>query len=310
MAMLDKAILGTLRLAPVRLAKHVMWLLRNNPQLADRWGYHVREIHYYEPLPDFREITERAIQRRNSMRDVDLNLAGQLQLLNALASSCRDELMALQAEVEPSAFDFSNDYFSNHDAAIYYALIRHLRPQRVLEVGSGYSTRIAAKAIAKNREDGRQCSLVAIEPYPQPRLLDAKLGIRLVERKVQEVDDSEFLSLGAGDILFIDSSHVAKFDSDVLHLFLNVLPQLASGVWVHVHDIFFPVDYPREWLIDKRIAFNEQYFLHALLSGNSSWRVAMANHLIFTDYKELLHALFDSKNANALPPSGIWLTKR
>jgi Methyltransferase domain len=309
MRLIDRLIYTCLRALPNKVGRRVMWLLRNSPEVADRWGYHVREIHYYEPLPDFREVTAEKIGQRNEMRGIDLRVDAQLQLVDDLAAAYGEELSALQKERGASAFDFANDYFSHYDAAVYYAVLRHLRPKRVLEVGAGYSTRIAAKALEKNAQSGNQASLVVIEPYPQPRLLDAKLDMRLIKKPVQSIDDAEFAALEEGDVLFIDSSHAVKFGSDVNHLFLNVLPLIARGVWVQVHDIFFPFDYPQEWLIGRRLAFNEQYLLQAFLSGNSSWRVELCNQLLAADHRTKLRSLFESSAAVASSPASFWLQR-
>jgi len=279
----DRILLRALRYLPHKLAEHLLFLLRSSPSLADHWGYHVRPIHYYEPLPDFREITPASTTRRRQPPAIDFSLPDQVALIRRLADIYRCELDTLAATPEPDGFNFQNDYFAGLDAAIYYALIRDLKPARVIEIGSGYSTRIADKAIRRNRAEGRDGELVCIEPYPQPRLTEAKLQISLIKKQVQEVDPDLFTSLQAGDILFIDSSHAVKFGSDVCHAFLELLPRINPGVWVHVHDIFFPTDYPAEWLIEKRIAFNEQYLLEAFLSFNHSFAVVVANHWLYLD---------------------------
>jgi hypothetical protein len=295
---------------PQRLARHILWLLRNNFALTDKWGYHIREIHYYEPLPDFRNISKGQDELRDPMRGVDLRVPEQLGLIDRLAQTYAEELSLLAREQANDAFDFANDYFSYYDAAVHYAMIREIRPRRLLEVGSGYSTRIAAKAIAKNEADCDRTSIIAIEPYPQPRLLEAKLDLRLIELPVQEVDEREFRELESGDLLFVDSSHTAKFRSDVCHLFLKIFPVLASGVWVHIHDIFLPFDYPSEWLIERRLAFNEQYLLHAFLINNPEWEIVLCNYLLSVDHPDRLRRIFDNDAARHSKPSSLWLRKR
>src|SRR5262249_18440531 len=163
---------------------------------------------------------------------VDFRLNDQLSLLSELEEYCR-ELRELE-------FDFDNDFFSGFDAAVYYSLIRYLQPRRIIEIGGGYSTRLATKALAVNGKG----KLTGIEPYPEPRLNGTDGGIELIEKRVEEIDLDYFSCLEANDIVFIDSSHTVKFNSDVCYEFHEVLPRLARGVWVHVHDIFFPHDYP------------------------------------------------------------------
>ena len=307
----DRCLLAALRWLPRNLASHLLFVLRSNPSLADRWGYHIRPIHYYEPLPDFREITPARTTRRRQPPGIDFNLDGQVALIQRLASLYRGELETLAANTDPGGFNFHNDYFAGLDAAVYYALIRDLKPARVIEIGSGYSTRMADQALQRNRAEGRKGELVCIEPYPQPRLTGARLEMTLVEQRVEEVDPDLFAALEAGDILFIDSSHVVKFGSDVWHEFLEILPRLKPGVWIHVHDIFFPFDYPAEWLIEKRIAFNEQYLLEAFLSGNDRFGIMVTNHWLCLDHLPCVQTLCPQ---NLLPtgPLGrgsFWMQK-
>lgn len=279
---------------PGSILRHVMFLLRQHPERADALGYHVRPIHYYEPLPDFRSITVAATTRRRMSSAIDFDLDGQRALVRRLGASYRAEIETLAAT---RGFDFGNDYFSGLDAAMYYALIRDRRPARVIEIGSGMSTRIADQAFARNRADGHGGELICIEPFPQPRLTDDRPAITLIQQPVEQVPLETFDALRANDILFIDSSHAAKFGGDVCREFLEILPRLKPGVWVHVHDIFFPHDYPANWLIDKRIAFNEQYLLEAFLAFNRSFSVRAAHYWLDLEHRE---------DAELLAPPAVW----
>jgi hypothetical protein len=174
-----------------------------------------------------------------------------------------------------------------------------LKPRRIIEIGGGYSTRIAGKALAAN-QSGR---LTCIEPFPE-RLNGSSLGIELITKRVEEIDVSFFSSLKANDILFIDSSHTVKFGSDVCYEFLEILPSLKRGVWVHVHDIFFPHDYPAEWLLKRRLALNEQYLLEAFLAFNRGFEVALANYWLALDHVPAVRRLFASAGPSG--SSSFW----
>jgi len=254
-----------------RVAHHLLFRAQRHTRLTDRWGYHIRPIHYYEPIPDFRSITLEQITRRRDFPAIDFNWKDQLTLLNDLIPY-HDELRTLD-------FDFGNAFFSGFDAAVYYSLIRHLKPQRIIEIGGGYSTQLAAKALTNN---GRG-KLTCIEPYPE-RLNGVQID--LIQKRVEELDVAFFSCLEPNDILFIDSSHSVKFGSDVCYEFLQLLPRLASGVWIHVHDIFFPHDYPAEWLIERRMALNEQYLLEAFLSFNKQFQITLANYWLCLDHAD------------------------
>lgn len=270
-----------------RAAHHLLFLAQSRPHLADRWGYHIRPIHYYEPLPDFRSITTEQITRRREFPGIDFGWDDQLALLNDLA--------AYHAELTALEFNFDNGYFNGFDAAVYYALIRHLKPQHIIEVGGGYSTQLANKALAAN---GSGC-LTCIEPYPE-RLNGTGPQVELIQKRVEEIEVDFFSRLTANDILFIDSSHTVKFGSDVCYEFLEILPRLASGVWVHVHDIFFPHDYPAEWLLKRRLALNEQYLLEAFLSFNEQFEITLANYWLCLDYSDEAARLWPNMSASSL----------
>jgi len=292
---------------PVKAAQHLLFLAQSQHDTLDRWGYHIRPVHYYEPLPNFATITEESLNRRRDYPALNFNWSEQLRLVKEL-TPYRPELEKLSLD---SSFDFDNGFFSGFDAASYYALIRHLKPRRVLEVGGGYSTRIAEKALTRNRADGIESSLKCIEPFPEKRLTDAIAQINLICKPVQDVPKEVFQELEANDILFIDSSHTVKFGSDVCYLFLEILPALRSGVWIHVHDIFFPNDYPAEWLIQQRLALNEQYLLEAFLAFNTNFQIALANHWLCLAYASQARELLPVTNEilPKTPGSSFWIRK-
>ncbi|HEU4933959.1 MAG TPA: class I SAM-dependent methyltransferase [Pyrinomonadaceae bacterium] len=174
-----------------------------------------------------------------------------------------------------------------------------MQPQRIIEIGGGYSTQIAAKALAANRKGKLTC----IEPYPE-RLNGS--NVELIQERVEEMNVDFFSTLEANDILFIDSSHTVKFRSDVCYEFLEILPRLARGVWVHVHDIFFPHDYPAEWLINRRLALNEQYLLEAFLSFNKTFAPQLANHWLCLEHNESAARLWPNADNNS---SSFWMRR-
>ena len=294
-SLINRTVVGLFRSVPVRAARHALFLAQSQPEISDRWGYHIRPIHYYEPLPDFRSITQEQTQRKRNYPAIDFRWDDQLHLLAELESYAR----------ELPESDLTNDYFSGLDAVVYYSLIRHLKPRRIIEIGGGYSTRIASKALAAN-QSGR---LTCIEPYPEERLNGWTFGVHLVTKRVEELDVSFFSTLEANDILFIDSSHTVKFGSDVCYEFLELLPTLKTGVWVHVHDIFFPHDYPAEWLLQRRLALNEQYLLEAFLSFNHDFEIALANYWLNLERRNEVTRLWSTVVAPEIGPSSFWMRR-
>jgi hypothetical protein len=303
-SILDRIALGFLRLVPSKLAHHLMFLVQSEPAIPDSWGYHIRPIQYYEPLPDFRSLKAEQVNRRRDPVGIDFKWEQQLDLLRQLSSDYSGELRELPRE----AFDFNNDYFGGFDAAVYYSMIRRLAPKRVIEIGSGYSTRIANLALVRNRDEGRPGILTCIEPNPE-RLADQQIEMELLKQSVEEIPRDFFSCLEANDILFIDSTHTVKFGSDVCYEFLEILPGLKSGVWVHVHDIFFPHDYPAEWILGRRLALNEQYLLEAFLSFSNAFSVELANHWIALEQEPLAASLWSEPAAKTRLASSFWMSR-
>jgi Methyltransferase domain len=310
---INASLLAATRAVPDRLMAHYMFLLKSNPALTDRLEYHVRPIHYYDPIPDFRNVSAVQLQRRRRFPTIDFQFARQVELLAVLGSKCNAEIAAIAMEPGVDGFDFCNPYFPDIDACAYFALIRHLKPRKVIEIGSGYSTRIASLALRRNHKEGAAGELVCVEPFPEKRLMDSDAQFTLVQKRVEDLDPASFASLGENDILFIDSSHVARVGSDVCAEFLDILPNLRPGVWVHVHDIFFPEDYPANWVIERRIAFNEQYILEAFLSFNAAFSVRLANHWMWLEHRDAVKALCPEPilvlAANGTGPASFWMRK-
>jgi predicted O-methyltransferase YrrM len=258
--------------------KKILWVLHKNPTIMDKLGYHLRPFHYYEPLPDFATIVEQQTLKKRYSPCIDWNLDTQLNLVNKLSK--------YEPEIQQLNFDFFNDFYGELDAAVYYTLLRESQPAKVIEIGCGYSTQIAALALSKNQQEGNIGKIICIEPYPEPQLTQANLEVELITERVENIDLEVFAQLNAGDILFIDSTHTVKFGSDVCREILEILPTISSGVWIHFHDIFFPYDYPPKWLIEQRRAWNEQYMLEAFMAYNHNFEVVLANHLLSVDYLE------------------------
>lgn len=162
------------------------------------------------------------------------------------------------------SFYTRNSQFSWLDARMLFTVLRETRPKRMIEIGSGFSSLLAADV--NRRFLDLNMIFTCIEPYPRDFLRAGVPGISsLIERRVQDVPVEMFDSLENGDILFIDSSHVSKTGSDVNHIYFQILPRLPAGVLIHIHDMFLPSDYPKEWVLDYGFSWNEQYLVQALL---------------------------------------------
>jgi predicted O-methyltransferase YrrM len=250
--------------------------------------------HFYSPIADPEDI--RARQDRiwapvDTMPGIDMRVESQLALLAALKAYTGDIEWPVEQPAEPTRYFYGNDQYPVLDAEFLYAALRHFRPKSMIEVGSGFSSLITAEV---NRTHfGGALDFSCIEPYPRQFLIDGVEGItRLVRQKVEDVELAFFDRLGAGDFLFIDSSHVSKVGSDVNYLFFEVLPRLRPGVIVHIHDIFLPDEYPKVWVIDQGRNWNEQYLVRAFLQFNFNWDVLWAAHFMGTRHTEAVQRTF------------------
>ena len=240
--------------------------------------------HYYEPLFDDSSLTIPPPNDR-ILPGVDLNTHGQLEFLRTLTYS--HELVDLKLDNKANGkhnFQFGNGGFESGDAEYLYQIIRAIKPSKVFEIGSGDSTKIANLALQKNAlETGKNARHVCVEPYEMP-WLESFGNIEVVRKRIEDCDFDWAKELIAGDILFIDSSHVIRPQGDVLKEYLEILPRLATGVYVHVHDIFTPKDYPRSWIVENVKFWNEQYLLEALLSNTGRYEIIGALNYLKSKY--------------------------
>jgi len=234
--------------------------------------------HFYSAVPSWRQVEARFdVLSDRSWRDipgVTIDEDAHAELLRTLAPLWAD--FDFPAQPAPGTrYHTENGSFGPSDGRVHWAMLQHLRPKRLIEVGSGHSSALTLEAA--DRHLGGRLDLTFVEPYPA--VLESLLAdgdrdqVQVVASPIQEVDEQLFRSLEAGDVLFIDDSHVAKVDSDVLHLFFRVLPVLAPGVWVHVHDVFFPFEYPPHWLEEGR-TWTEVYLVRAFLMYSTAFEVA------------------------------------
>ena len=270
-------------------------------EFFQKFGVHIVPNHFYSPIPDTRPLKARdeLWNRELTLAGVDLNESGQLEMLDRFEAFRGEYDFPLEPTGTPGEYFIRNGGFGFVSATALHGMIRHFKPRRIIEVGSGFSTLVSARAIRMNDAEGRSTELTAIEPYPNPTLRSGVDGLtRLVTEKVEDVDAGFFDVLEAGDILFIDSSHVLRTGGDVNHLYLEVLPRLNKGVVIHIHDIFFPLDYPRDWVVGKRRFWTEQYGLQMFLAFNSAFRVLWCGGFMYLRHREALARIFP-------PPEGL-----
>ena len=242
--------------------------------------------HYYEPLFDKRNLSKPLSDNRQ-LSGIEWNIPEQIKLLDMFNYSNEFENVP-NDYIDDLTFNFNNSSFESGDAEYWYNLIRFKKPGKIIEIGSGHSTKMAQLAINQNtKEDNNyKCEHICIEPYEMPWL--EQMDIEVVREKVENVNKDIFNKLNSNDILFIDSSHVIRPQGDVLYEYLELLPAVNDGVIVHIHDIFSPKDYPEEWVIGDVRFWNEQYLLEAFLTSNDRWKIIGALNYLHHNNYELL----------------------
>ena len=282
---------------------------------AERRGIHILPVHYYSPVPACDQLPDRLWQEPHDPPGVDLRIEEALNLVARFAKAYQSEYdqFPYDKPAEPQRFHLSTPAYSCGDAEVLYSMIRDLKPRRIIEVGSGYTTLLISETIGRmvRDEPGYVCEFTAIEPYPPDYLNPLPAGVnRLLPVSAQTVSLDEFLALKPGDILFIDSSHVVAIGSDVVYLFLEVLPRLAPGVIVHAHDIFIPFNYPQSWVCQSRFLWNEQYLLQAFLVYNQVFEVLLPTYAVFRRHTEEFKRHIPSCARHERQPSSFWMRRR
>jgi predicted O-methyltransferase YrrM len=267
--------------------------------------------HFYSPIADLNAVKQDEARifnlDRRALPGIDLNERDQLALLRELLAYF-DEMPFADLPKDNLRYGFVNPSYSYSDGIFLYSMIRHYKPKRIIEVGSGHSSCLMLDVNDLFFGGAIKCEF--IDPYPQLLLSLLKRGdvnrITHTPHRLQDVGLETFAALAENDILFIDSTHVAKVGSDVNYLFFEVLPALKVGVMVHIHDIFYPFEYPKSWVYEGR-SWSEAYLLRAFLEYNERFRIILCN----TFLEQFHHEFFVQNMPLCLknPGGSIWLRR-
>jgi predicted O-methyltransferase YrrM len=267
--------------------------------------------HYYSPVFSIEDIKKRECQIwKNSLIDgvqgIDLKTSEQFALVKKIETYYKDMPFTTKKNNEQRYY-FENNYYSYTDGIILYSMIRHFKPKQIIEVGSGFSSMVMLDTNELFFENQIKCTF--IEPYPER--LDSlmkssdKVLATIIERNIQDISLDFFSQLESGDILFIDSTHVSKTGSDVNYIIFEILPILKTGVLIHFHDVFYPFEYPKEWVYSG-INWNEDFILRAFLMYNREFEI-----VLFSKYLLELHfTIFQSMPlCSKSSGSSFWIRK-
>jgi predicted O-methyltransferase YrrM len=262
-------------------------------RILQRIGISLTPNHFYWPIPDVSELEKRQWDSYATPPGCDFQLEKQIALARELSSRYGAEC-SFSATPSETSYHYNNGYFEAVDAEVAYCMVRHYKPARIAEIGTGYSTRVLAAALQKNSErDGLDGQLISVDPNPDRFSQNGwKNLVVQIPKAVQELELQFFDSLENGDALFIDSSHIVGTGSDVAREYLQILPRLKPGVLVHIHDIFLPADYPREAVLNNLWFWSEQYLLQAFLSFNSEFEVLWSSSAMQIECPQVLEKCF------------------
>jgi len=294
-------------------------------QIFEKEGVHITPNLFYYPIPDTTTLNDDLWKKESELVGVDLNVSQQLSLLRQVFPKFSGEWNF--AENKSSVTSMHTYYVNNNtfggggDAEVLHSMIRHFKPKKVIEIGSGFSTYLSARACLMNKEkDGVETELYAVEPFPNETLKEGFPGLTaLIQQPLEKVDLDVFKSLQANDILFIDSTHVLKIGGDVKYEYLEILPRLQNGVIIHSHDVFFPGEYPKRWMLDNRWFWTEQYLLQAFLAFNNAFEILWAGQYMNRKYPQDLKRVFpsyvdksidDLKFNAALGAGSLWMRRK
>lgn len=282
-----------------------------------RHGFHLLRKHFYLPIPDDTDRLDDFWRQPSAMAGVNTNDAAAIALMDRLLPPFLDEFRArfpIHRTALTTGFYLINGGYMAVDAHVYYGLIRHHKPRRIIEIGNGNSTLLAMAAAESNRAAGHDTRLVSIDPYPWDIFRGGVPGLELIVQRVQDVPLEVFGELTDGDILFIDFSHVIRSGNDVHYEYLDILPRLKPGVMVHIHDVSLPMPYPKVYF-DNQLYWNEQYLLQAFLAFNRNFEVIWPGNYLMLNYPDEMNATFPeiAIMREAYPssePTAFWMRTR
>lgn len=300
-----------LLLSTFLVANYVKGIKKTHPRFLPKTydmfsncGWLPISFHYYQPIIKRDMLPQNYEKLESRLLGMDIKFTSQLELLKKFKYN--DELVKIRLDSKNILeARYHNDFFGPPDAEILYNMIRYFKPNRVIEIGSGESTKFARLALEQNKlETKKKYEHICIEPFEVPWL--KQIGVKILRNKVERCDISIFEQLSENDILFIDSSHVIRTQGDVLFEYLDIIPSLKKGVLVHCHDIFLPYEYPLKWIEKNKIFWNEQYILQALLSDSKKYEVILALNFLSKKAKHELQnccPIFAEEEGN---PGSFW----
>lgn len=275
-------------------------------------GIHMTPVHFYEPVPDTRELKNNIWKKQSELLGIDINLKKQLKLLTRFQKLYEKEyskIPVIKTSTESEYF-INNGGFETVDGEMLYCMIRYFRPKNIIEIGSGHSTLLIQQAISENEKDSNPVNFTLIDPYPNKHFVkNFKKKNSFIQKKVEDMPFENFMVLSNNDILFIDSTHVLKIGGDVWYEINEILPRLKKGVIIHFHDIFLPAHYPKRQVLKDYYFWNEQYLLQSFLTFNNYYEILLMASQLHLKYPTKLKSIFPSYDPKIAWPASFWIKK-
>lgn len=264
--------------------------------VASRLGFQVVLKTFYSPIPDLATLPPDTFDREVGLPGIEWDLDAQLERFQGVV-----------VPFAPDRYSPENPSYALLDATTLYGVVRTHKPKRIVELGSGHTTLVSTQAARENAAEGHPCRVDAYDPFPGVAAPDLPGLDGLHRVAAQDIPLGVFDELESGDVLFVDTTHVVKLGSDVNHIVLQILPRLKPGVIVHVHDIFIPYEYPRQWPEKFGLFWSEQYLLHAFLAMNPGYEILFSVSALHRDRADALRTTV----ASAMPGggSGFWIRR-
>jgi hypothetical protein len=274
------------------------WAVR---RAARAGGFDLVRRNFYSPIAHAEELPAETFERPSPLAGITWEAPRYEAFLRDLAP--------WWGEFElPAGFSWENQLYGPVETEVLYALIRRGRPRRIVELGSGFSSLVIASACRRNAEEGSPCAYKAFDPHPRAFMHDLAGLSALQAVGACAVPREVFDGLEAGDVLFVDTTHTVKIGSEVNRLLLDVLPRLAPGVLIHVHDVFLPYEYPRDFLLHECF-WQEQYLLQALLAENPNFEIVFPAWAVVHERPGLISELFPQHARRVFGPGAFWLRR-
>jgi len=265
-------------------------------RFIEYFGFHLTPTHHYFPIPRTKELTNDIFNKRSECIGIDWNIDTQKYYINKLLPSYLKEVVFAK-----------NKGLSILDSAVLHMMIRHHKPKKMIEIGCGASTRIAARAIMTNLKEGYPCELISIDPFPDKDIINGFPGLsKIIVNKVEKINYDEIIDC---DLLFIDSSHVVKIGGDVNYEILELVPRIKNGALIHWHDILIPDEYCIDWVKGNLYFWSEQYLLHAFLKYNREYEILWASRYLHINKANELKAAFPAFAPENSRNTSFWIKR-